>query len=298
MAELRDFLDPSEVAQLEKLQVVARHVVAGFLRGLHRSAAKGSSPEYAEHRPYVTGDDLRRLDWRSFAKTDRYYLKQFDDETNLRATIVLDASRSMAFGSTGITKLRYASCLAAALGYLLLEQRDAVGLAVVDTDLRTYVPPKATAEHLAGIFDTMERIEARGETRIGAVLHRLAERVQSRAFVVLISDFLDEIPQVLAGIGQLRQRRSEVMAFHLMDPAEIELPFDTWTVFRDLEDPALELLLDARETRSLYRENLAEHRETLRKGCAAAGVDYLFLDAREPFEAALGRFFDLRAKTT
>jgi uncharacterized protein (DUF58 family) len=296
MAELRDFLDPREVAQLGKLQVVAQRIVEGFLRGIHRSAAKGSSLEYAENRPYVPGDDLRHLDWRSYAKTDRFYLKQFEDETNLRATIALDASRSMSFGSTAVTKLRYASCLAAAIGYLLLEQRDAIGLAVIDTELRGFVPPRATAENLSRIFDTMEGLDPSGKTDFGSVLPRLAERVTPRSLVVLISDFLDDPAQILSGISQLRQRGCGVIALHLMDPAEIELPFDSWMVFRDLEDSSTEMRLDARDMREIYLENLAEHRETLRRGCAAAGVDYLFLDVREPFEVTLGRFLHLRSR--
>lgn len=296
MAELRDFLDPREVAQIANLQVIARKIVEGFLRGLHRSPKKGSSIEYAEHRPYVAGDDLRHLDWRSYAKTDRFYLKEFEDETNLRATLALDASASMDFGTTGITKLRYASCLAAAIAYLFLEQRDAVGLAVLDEDLRRFVPPKATAQHLAGVFDVIAESKGQGRTRVGHVLRLLAERVAARSLVVLISDLLDEPAEALAGISQLRQRGCEVVVLHTMDPGELELPFDTWMVFRDLEDPSLEMRLDARDMREVYLENLAAHRETLRKGCAAASVDYLFLDIREPFEEALGRFLHLRSR--
>jgi len=296
MAELRDFLDPREVAQLEKLQVVARRIVDGFLRGIHRSPAKGSSLEYAENRPYVPGDDLRHLDWRSYAKTDRFYLKQFEDETNLRVTVALDASGSMSFGSTGVTKLRYASCLAAAIGYLLLEQRDAVGLAVFDEDLRKFVPPRATAENLAGIFDTMETLEPRGETDFGCALPRLAERITPRSLVVLISDLLADPPGILTGVSQLRQRGCVVITLHVMDPAELELPFDSWMVFRDLENSSVEMRLDARDMREIYLEHLAEHREAVRSGCSAAGVDYLFLDVREPFEVALGRFLHLRSR--
>ncbi len=294
MSELRDFLDPRQVAQLEKLQIVARRVVEGFLRGFHRSPAKGTSLEYAENRPYVPGDDLRRLDWRGVAKTDRYYVRQFEDETNLRATLVIDASASMQFGSNDLTKLRYVTCLAAALGYLLHEQRDAVGLALVDGDNRSFEPCKSTAEHLAGLFDTMDRIEARGETRFQDLLPRLAERVPRKSLVVLLSDLLDDSETVLSGLAQLRQRGAEVLVFHVMDPAELELLFDSWMVFRDPERPASELRLDAREMREIYLENLEEHRRALRRGCASSGIDYLFLDTSEPFESALAKFLHLR----
>ncbi len=296
MAELREFLDPATVAQLESLEVVARRVVEGFLRGLHASPAKGSSMEFAEHRPYVPGDDLRHVDWRGFAKTDRHYLKQFEDETNLRATLILDVSESMAFGSIGVSKLRYACCLAAALGWLLLRQRDAIGLALADEDVHDYVPPKATAGHLAGIFSAMQSVRTSGRTRLGRVLHRMSERMHRRSLAIVVSDFLDDVDEVLTGISQVRQNGSEVFAIHLMDPAEIELPFTNWMVFRDMEDPSTEVRLDAREIESIYRANLTEHREALRKGCAAAGVDYLFVRTNEPFETALGRYLHLRAR--
>lgn len=296
MTELRDFLDPGSVAQLERLQVVARKIVEGFLRGLHRSAARGSSIEYAEHRPYVPGDDLKHLDWRSYARTDRFYLKQFEDETNLRATLVLDASASMGFSSEGITKLRYASCLAAAMAYLLLGQRDAIGLALAGETLQHLIPPRASAENLAGIYSAMEKARPEGRTDLAKVLTQLSERVEPKSLVILISDLLDDERNILSGISQLRHRGGEVIVLQVLDPAERELPFSSWMVLRDIEDPSTEVRLDARQMAELYRENFSGHQDAIRKGCSAAEVDYLCLETSAPFANSLGRFLHLRSR--
>jgi uncharacterized protein (DUF58 family) len=294
MAEVRDFLDPSTVAQLEPLQVVAAQVVEGFLRGLHLSAAKGSSIEFAEHRAYVPGDEVRRIDWRNFARTDRYFVKEFEDETNLRAALVLDASASMGFGSETLTKLRYGACLAAALGYLLLLQRDAVGLAILDDGLRSYLPPKATAAQLSGIFAALEGAEARGRTALGRGLHLVAQHLPERSLAVVVSDLLDEPRQVLDGLARLRQRNIDVLLFHVMDPQELDLAFESWLVLRDVEAPEVELRVDPRQVRELYLQNLESHRHTLRQGSLACGVDYAFVETREPFATALARHLHAR----
>ncbi len=296
MTELRDFLDPGSVAQLERLQVIARKIVEGFLRGMHPSAARGSSIEYAEHRPYSPGDDLKHLDWRSYARTDRFYLKQFEDETNLRCTLVLDTSASMDFASGGITKLRYASCLAAAMAYLMLGQHDAVGLALAGDSLENFIPPRATAENLAGIFSAMEEIKPGGKTDLAKALKHLAERIEPRSLVILVSDLLDDERSILKGISQLRHRGSEVIVLQVLDPAERELPFNSWMVLRDIEDPTVEVRLDARQMAELYRENFAEHQAAIRRGCSAAEVDYLCLETSEPFANTLGRFLHLRSR--
>lgn len=295
MPDLRDFLEPSTVAQLDRLEIVARRVVEGFLRGPHRSPAKGSSIEFAEHRPYVPGDEIRHLDWRTYARTDRFYLRQYEDETNLRAFLVVDTSASMGFGSGAVSKLRYAACLAAAFGYVLQQQGDAVGLILADSDLREFIPPRTTAENLAGIFSAMERMAAGGRTALGPVLSRVAERIPARSMVLVFSDLLDDPQDVLRGLAHLRQRQCEVLAFHVLDPAEVEFPFSTWVVFRDPEDPGVEIRLDARQARELYLENLAEHREVLRKGCVAAEIDLVGVDTQEPFELCLARYVHLRS---
>jgi uncharacterized protein (DUF58 family) len=295
-AQLREPLDPGVVARLGSLEFIAREIVMGFLKGLHFSAGKGSSIEFHSYRPYVPGDEVRRLDWRTFGKTDRFYLKEYHDETNLRVTLVLDASASMGFGSAGLTKLRYASCLAAALGFLFHSQRDAVGLAVVDSRVRQLVPPKATARHLSGLFALLEGAEARGPTRLAGAIHSLAERLPRGGAVVVLSDFLDDPRAVITSLEHLRHREAEVLAFHLLDPAEESFPFQRWTIFRDSEDPTVAVRLDARQVRGLYEENLAAHLANLRQGCRAAGIDYALVRTAEPFAEALARCLEARAR--
>jgi uncharacterized protein (DUF58 family) len=290
----RELLDPSALARIGNLELVARTVVEGFLRGLHSSAHKGSSVEFADHRPYVPGDEIAHIDWRTYARTDRYYLKEYEDETNLRATLVLDGSASMGFGSGGITKFRYAQCLAAALGLLMVRELDAVGLLVFDSAIRRYVPPKASAVHLGGLFGELERAAPAGETSLGSVLRAAAERARRRGLVVLISDLLDDPRETLRGLARFRHRRSEVLVFHICDPSELEFPFTNWTIFRDLESPASRLRLDARQIRSAYLERLRAHLEQIRKGCGSSNVSYSLLDTRTPFEQALAAYLARR----
>ncbi len=296
MTHLGDILHPAAVARLGRLEIVARTLVEGFIKGLHFSLAKGSSTEFAQHRPYTRGDEIRSIDWRTFARTDRYYLKEYDDETNVRATLILDRSLSMAFPPGELTKYRYATCLIAALGYLLLGQRDAVGLAVVDSQVRRFIPPKATAQHLGGVFKTLEETEPQGSTDLASALHQIAAHGLSRGLVVVVSDFLEEPQGVLRSISHLRHRGCEVLVFHVMDPGEEAFPFSNWTIFRDPEDAATRLRLDARQVREIYRDNLRAHLQTLKQGCRAAGVDYALVKTDVPFEVSLAAFLDKRRR--
>lgn len=291
-----DVLHPAAVARLGRLEIVARALVEGFIKGLHYSPVKGSSTEFSEHRPYARGDEVRRIDWRTFARTDRYYLKEYDDETNVRATLILDSSKSMAFPPGKLTKFRYATCLVAALGYLLLRQRDAVGLALVDSQVREFIPPKATAQHLGGVFKLLEGAEPRGATSLAQTLHQLAAHGLPRGLVVVVSDFLDEPQEILRSISHLRHRGCEVLIFHVIDPDEEEFPFTNWTIFRDPEDETTCLRLDARQVREIYRDNLHAHLETLKRGSRAAGVDYALVKTDVPFEVSLATFLDKRRR--
>jgi uncharacterized protein (DUF58 family) len=298
-AEIPDLLDPASVARIGSLEVAARILVEGFIKGLHFSSRKGSSIEFAEHRAYVPGDEVRRIDWRTFGKTDRFYLKEYEDETNLRGTILLDCSASMGYGSSspqgdGPTKLRYGQCLAAALGFLMVRELDAVGLLLFDAATRRYVPPKASAVHLAGVFGELERARPAGATALGEVLRSSAERVKRRGLVILISDLLDDPREVLRGLARFRHRLCEVLVFHVLDPAEREFPFTSWTVFRDPEPGGLRLRLDARQIRAAYRANLEAHLAQLKKGCGASGIHYTLLDTRTPFDQALARYLATR----
>ena len=209
---------------------------------------------------------------------------------------MLDASASMGFSSEGITKLRYASCLAAAMAYLLLGQRDAIGLALAGESRRHHIPPRASAENLAGIYSAMEKARPEGRTDLAKVLTQLSERVEPKSLVILISDLLDDERNILSGISQLRHRGGEVIVLQVLDPAERELPFSSWMVLRDIEDPSTEVRLDARQMAELYRENFSGHQDAIRKGCSAAEVDYLCLETSAPFANSLGRFLHLRSR--
>ena len=293
-------LTPAEILRLGDLQLVARQLVEGFLRGAHASAAKGSSQEYAEHRPYVPGDDLRQVDWRSWARTDRYYVKEFEDETSLCATLVVDTSRSMDFdasklpGAThenavrGWTKLRYAVCLAASLGYLFHRQQDASGLALIDSDVRKLVAPKSTARHLAGWLEILEKASPGTSTDLGRSLTRLADRLPRRSLAVVLSDLLDDPREIVAGVARLRKREIDVLVFHILDPAEIEFPFSNQVVLCDSENPERRERLDAREVRGLYLEQLRAHREVLRRGLTAVDVDFVPARTDDAIERVLG----------
>ncbi len=295
-ADRSPLVDPHEISQLHSLELVARVVVDGFLRGVHRSPYRGSSVEFAENRPYVPGDEIARIDWRAYGKTDRLYLREFEDETNLRMTLLVDASASMGFASAGTSKLRYACCLAAALGHLLFRQLDAVGLMAFREDLTRRVPPRASRAHLDGVLGELEKLTPAGRTDLGLVLRKAVEAITGRGLVVLFSDLLDDPTSILRGLARLRTARSDVVVFHLLDPAEREFPYTTWTVFRDAESPGERLRADARWLRRAYLDGLHDHIERLRRGCHASHIDYQLVDTSTPFDVALSRFLTARRK--
>ncbi len=289
------WLDPVEVLRLGPIDFAARELVDGFLRGLHRSPKRGSSSEFAEHRAYAPGDPVQRIDWRSYARTDRYYLREYDDETNVRCDLVLDASASMAHPDGPVSKFRYGRFLVAALAYLLHRQRDAVGLTILDRGVRGRLPPKSTAEHLNGLLHVLETTEPQGTTELGRGLEAVASTMR-RGLVVVVSDFLVDLDAALRAIAQLRHRGSDVIAFHLLDPAEEQLPFAGWTIFRDPERPAATVRYDARQVRAIYQDKLLAHREGLARGCRSAGVDYALVRTSTPFEQSLSSFLERRQR--
>ncbi|MCA9264388.1 MAG: DUF58 domain-containing protein, partial [Planctomycetales bacterium] len=247
-----------------------------YVAGLHRSPLRGFSIEFAEHREYSPGDDLRHVDWKVFGKTDKLYLKQYEDETNLVCYLVLDTSESMRYRSANaaLSKLEFGQCLVAALSWLVISQQDAVGVATFDRDLQRFIRPSSNPTHLKDIIQVLENVETRRKTNTGRVLHELAERLPKRGVVIVISDFLDDIPQVLKGLHQLRHRKHDVVVFQLLDPAELEFPFRRTTLFRGLE-AAEELLIDPRAVRNTYLEELDRFLRSLEVGCRAGQVDYL-----------------------
>ncbi len=289
-------LDAAAVAKLGGLHVRARAVVEGFVAGLHRSPDKGFSGAVAEHRPYIAGDPLKSVDWKVFAKSDRYYVKEFEEETNLRAYLVVDASASMGYGSAGATtKFDYARTLAAALAYLMLRQQDSVGLLLFDREIRKFVPPRSAGKHLHVLLNELEHAAPAAETALAATLHRLADRVKRRGLVILLSDLFEEPDEVLRGLRHFRHERHEVVVFHVLDAAEREFGFGREAIFRDLET-SREMLVQPWEIRDEYRKNVAAWIEKLRFRCREMGVDYVGMHTETPYDTALLAYLDKRRR--
>ncbi len=302
--EFMRLLDPAALAKVHQLDLVARGVVEGLVTGRHRSPHKGMSVEFAEHRQYVAGDDTRMLDWRVLGRSDRYVVKQFVEETNLRATILLDASASMDY--TGqhaaehegqpLSKLDYGRFLAATVAHLLSGQQDAVGLATFGADLRRYIPPRSRTSHLRAILQELAVTEPDGPTRLAPVLNDLAERVGRRGLVVLISDLFEDTAALVEAIHHFRFRGHEVLVFHVLAEEELTFPFEAVCRFVDAEsvDPAMQL--DPRAIRAEYLDRVREHVDTLREGCGQLRVDYVPMCTAEPFDEALTGYLGRRSR--
>jgi uncharacterized protein (DUF58 family) len=293
--ELR-FLDPAVLARLGTLELKARTVVEGFLSGLHRSPYKGFSVEFAEYRQYMPGDDLSSIDWKVYARSDRYYVKKFEEETNLDLHILLDISASMGYGSRGITKVQYASVLAASLAYLMHRQRDAVGLTLFDETIVEMLRPSARPGHLRTLLLTLDRMQLGHRTDVSKPLHLLANGIAKRGMVVLISDLLDDPGEVVQGLRHFRFRGTDVIVFHVMDPDELTFPFERASRFRDLEGDD-ELMAVPSVVRQQYLEALNGAIDVYRRELGGAGIDYRLLDTSEPLEFALMSYLSTRGRT-
>ena len=289
------FLKPEVLAKLAGLDVKARLVVEGFLAGLHKSPYHGFSVEFAEYRQYIPGDELKRVDWKVYARSDRYYVKEFEEETNLRAWILLDASSSMGYKSDGLPKLEYACYLAASLAYLLLKQQDAVGLVLFDQAIRTYIPPRATTTHLTTILQHLDRAKPGGKTDVSATFHELAEKIKRRGLIIVLSDLMDEPDKVLQGLKHFRHRKHEVLAFHILDPAELELPLGSDAVFKDMETGE-ELPTSPGDIRESYQRLVKGWTEHYRKECRDHLIDYVSLSTSTPFDKALLAYLSKRQR--
>jgi len=295
MPSPRDFLKPDVVSRLKNMQLRARMVVEGFVAGLHQSPYHGFSVEFAEHRPYMPGDPLKHVDWKVFAKTDRFYLKEFEEETNLKSYLLLDVSKSMDYGTVSVTKLQYASFLAAALAFLMIQQRDAVGLVFYDTELRTYLPPRSVRSYLNVILSHLENLQPSGRTDIGRNLHAVAERIRRRGLVIVLSDFLDDPAKILAGLRHFRHDGHEVLAFHILDPMERSFAFRSDAKFIDLETEE-EMPTQPWHIRRDYRSLLRQFIDTLKRGCREQLVDYHLLDTSVPYDTALFQYLTKRKR--
>ena len=295
--EARQWLDPAIVARLAHLDVRARFVVEGFIAGMHRSPFHGFSVEFAEHRPYMPGDPLKNLDWKVLAKSDRYLVKQYTEETNLRAHLLVDLSGSMGFRSerASLSKLEYARSLAAALAYLMIGQQDAVGAMLFAEHPLQYVPPRSVRSHLDVVLKCLAQGAAGGRTRLAPALHELAERIKRRGLVVLCSDLLDRPEEVLSGLQHFRHRQHEVVVFHILDPDEADFPYTDTATFVDMESGE-RLTTEPWEIAKRYRERLAAWQDHYRRHCRERLIDYVPLDTRTPFDRALLAYLEKRAR--
>lgn len=294
MESYRRYLDPKVLDKLGRLELKARQAVEGFLAGLHKSPHRGVSVEFAEHREYVPGDDLRHLDWRIYGRSDRFYIKRYEEETNLTLSLVLDVSESMSYAGDGeISKFRYGSILAATLAYLVLRHRDAAALALTDETLERWVQPATRPSHLLAITGAIERARLVKKTDPGLVLKELAKKLPPRSIVAVISDLFANPERILAGVRALRTKRQDVIVFQVLDKDEIEFPFDRMLKFEGME--ALpEVVADPKALRTAYLEVFDAHQAILRKGCRGNGVDFQVLRTDTPLDVALTSYLSLR----
>jgi uncharacterized protein (DUF58 family) len=289
----RRFLHPETIARISRLDLRARHVVEGFISGMHRSPFFGHSVEFVQHREYVPGDDLRHLDWKVWSKTDRYYVKQYEEETNLRSTIVVDVSESMHYGRGPLNKYAYGCTIAACLGYLLLRQQDSVGLITFDDQVRVTVPARSQQTHIDALVQAMHVSKPRDKTDLEKILRQITETVHGRGMIILISDLFADREPLFRGLEMLRHRRHDVLVFHVLDEDEMNFPFAGTTKFEGMEELP-HLLCDPRALRDGYLEALEEYLIEVRRGCARQGIDYMQVRTGNYLDAVLSKFLHHR----
>ncbi|MEJ5286969.1 MAG: hypothetical protein CH6_3957 [Candidatus Kapaibacterium sp.] len=295
MDDYRRFLQPSVVAQLKSIELKARLVVEGFMTGLHRSPYHGFSVEFAEHRQYNPGDEIKHIDWKVFARTDKYFVKQFEEETNLRCIIAIDKSASMRFASkNNISKYEYSAYLAAALAYLLMKQRDAVGLALYDETLHTYLPPRSKSSYIAEILKTIDKTYPTDRTGTAKALNQLAEKIVRRGLVVIFSDFFDDPESVLNALKHFRHKKHEVIAFQVLDPQEIDFKYSGSVLFKDMET-AETLQTQPLQLKKFYREKVVDFINQIKRECFERNIDFNVIRTDEPFDKALRQYLTKRA---
>ena len=290
------YLDPAALARVKNLSLVARGVVEGFITGLHDSPYKGFSVEFAEHRKYSPGDNPRHLDWRILGRTDRLYVKQYEEETNLRAQILLDMSGSMSYGEPpALTKLEYASYLTAVLAYFMIRQQDAVGLTAFDTEIQLDMPARSSPRHFDEMMKHLEAVQPGRKTDLGAILHRLADRFKRRCLIVLISDLYEDPDAVDHALHHFRSKRHEVIVFHVLDRAEVKFPFGQTTDFVDMETGE-RIQVDPAYVRDDYRRQIEQFLSRHRRICAECQFDYVLADTSIPYDHMLSRYLEKRTR--
>jgi uncharacterized protein (DUF58 family) len=288
------YLDPEALSRLKNLTLAARRVVEGYFAGMHKSPHRGFSIEFAEHREYTPGIDPRHIDWRVYGRRDKLYVKQYEEETSLRGYLLLDKSGSMGYKhGAALTKLEYASFLAASLAYLMAFQHDSVGLITYDTQVRDLVPPRQGPGHLRAVMEKLEQTEAGGDTGLSDTFHQLAETIKRRALVVIISDLFDDPEKLVESLKHFRHKKHEVIVFQTLDPAELTFPFDDISRIEDIENRR-EVVSDPRAFRKAYLEELASFQDSIRGGCLGAQIDYTVAQTDNPFDLFLGTYLARR----
>jgi uncharacterized protein (DUF58 family) len=296
MNESLKYLQPTVVAQLANMELRARFVVEGFITGLHRSPYHGFSVEFTEHRQYMPGDEIKHIDWKAYGKTDRFFIKQFEEETNLKSYLIVDISRSMDFASEGnIKKYQYASFMAAALAYLMIEQRDAVGLTMFDESIRTSLPPKANRSYLKEILKELENNRPDKKTSTAKSLHRIAEQIKRRGLVVILSDLFDDPASVMTALKHFRHRGNEVIVMQVLDPLERSFAFGGDAVFKDLETQE-EMTTQPWHIQKAYQQSMKEFLDYYKQQCRDNSIDYILLDTGTPFDKALFEYLNKRRR--
>jgi uncharacterized protein (DUF58 family) len=289
----RRFLHPETIARISRLDLRAHHAVEGFITGMHKSPFFGHSVEFVQHREYVAGDDIRYLDWKVWSKSDRYFIKQFEAETNLRCTLVVDVSESMRYGRGPLTKYDYGCTIAACLAYLLLRQHDSAGLMSFDADVRQVVPPRSAQMHLDALLQAMHVSKPREKTDLEKIMRRVAEATPVRGMIVLVSDLLADREPLFRGLDMLCHRRHDVLVFHVLDDDELTFPFSGTTRFEGMEELP-NLTCDPRALRDGYLEALEEYLVEVRRGCTRRGIDYMQVRTGDYLDAVLSRFLHHR----
>ena len=297
MDDCQKYLNPQTLANLTGLELQARLIVEGYVSGLHKSPFHGFSAEFAEHREYVPGDDLRYVDWKVYGKSDRFYLKQYEEETNFSCYLLLDTSESMLYKSdnASVSKLEYAKYVAAALAYLVVQQQDSVGMATFDNALNNFVRPSSQPSHLKQLFHVMDQAPAKGESSMGGIFHDLAEQITKRGLVVIISDLFDDLESIVLGLKHLRHRRHDVSLLQVIDPAEREFPFQDPTLFKGLEGLP-EQMADPRSLRTAYQTEFENFLKQLGKESRELQMEHVLITTDTPLDAALTSFLQGRMR--
>lgn len=297
MPHVSDVLTSQDIGKFVNLQVLARQVVEGFCSGLHRSPHKGFSVEFKEHRQYVPGDEIRNIDWKLYGKTDRLFIREYEEETNVRCTILLDSSGSMGYSgsrSNGLTKHTYAVRTAACLSYLLLQQQDSVGMATFDTKVRKYIPPRARPKHLQAIINQLDKTKPGKETELGDVFHEMVSKIQRRGLVVIISDLFGDVDRLMKALAHFRHANHEMIILQVWDPDELDFPFRQWTQFASMESADRQHLVDPAQIRKAYLEKLETFREQLTNGCNRHRISLVPMTTDQPYADALAGFLAAR----